>query len=281
MASDQPQPHPQRDELWRAYLTGGEEALLEFFPAWLRPLVALQEKGLALLPSSPRCLWCNAPFKGLGAPLMRVMGKGQSDFNPSICRDCEEFARKHECGAEVELTMLFADIRGSTTLAEKMEPGAYSRLINRFYKATTDVLIRSQAMIDKLLGDEVVAFYVPGLAGPQHARVAIDAARELLLVTGHGDAGGPWIPVGAGVHTGMAYVGAVGSAEGVTDITALGDVPNTASRLASEAGPGEILVSADSWAAAGLRDPAIEERTLQLKGRTEPLSARFLRVAPL
>lgn len=280
MAKDQPEQDPQLEELWRAYLTGGEDAIDRFFPGWLRPLVALQKQGLALLPSSPRCLWCNAPFKGPGAPLMKVIGKGQSNYNPSICRDCEDFARKHECGAEVLLTMLFADVRGSTTIAEKMNPAAFSQLINRFYKASTDVLIRSKAMVDKLVGDEVAAFYVPGLAGPQHARVAIEAAEQLLFSTGHDNPDGPWIPVGAGVHSGTAYVGAVGSADGVTDITVLGDVPNTASRLASEAGPGEILVSADSWTAAGLQDEAIEQKTLHLKGRTEPLSVRALRVTP-
>jgi adenylate cyclase len=280
MATDRPGRESRFDELWRAYLNGGEEALQEFYPAWMRPLIRFSTHGFALIPSSPRCVWCNAPFRGPGAPLMKVIGKGQSNYNPSICQQCEELARRHEGGAEVALTMLFADVRGSTTLAEEMDPVAFSKLINRFYKATTDVLIRSNAMIDKLIGDEVAAFYVPGFAGAEHARVAIEAARQLLRVTGHEEPEGPWIPVGAGVHSGVAYVGAVGSADGVTDITVLGDVPNAASRLASQAGPGEVLVSMDSWMAAGFDDPEIEMRTLRLKGRAEPLSVAVVRVGP-
>jgi adenylate cyclase len=121
----------------------------------------------------------------------------------------------------------------------------------------------------------VVGLFLPVLAGQDHAAHAIDAAADLMRATGHGTPAGPWIPVGAGIHTGLAYVGTVGDT--VTDFTALGDSVNVTARLASAAGPGEILVSSTSATAAGL-DDGLELRTLTLRGRTEPLDVRVLRV---
>src|SRR5438093_3511206 len=140
--------------------------------------------------------------------------------------------------------MLFVDVRGSTRMAERMSAAEFSRLISRFYKVTTDVLIRTDAFIDKLVGDEVIGLYLPIFTGPNHAGAAIRAAQELLRVTGQPDRSGAWLPIGIGVHTGTAYVGVVSGAEGtVPDVTALGDCVNVTARLASSAGPGEALVS--------------------------------------
>ena len=114
--------------------------------------------------------------------------------------------------------------------------------------------------------DELVAMFVPLLAGERHAARAVDAARALLVATGHPAA--PWVPIGAGVHTGLAWIGAVG--EGAhTEITALGDGVNTTARLASVAQAGEILVTDSAAGAAGL-DPALERRSLELKGKESP-----------
>ena len=71
-------------------------------------------------------------------------------------------------------------------------------------------------------------------------------------MTGHDKPEGPWIPLGVGLHSGTAFVGTVGSSDGATDITVLGDVPNVAARLSSAAGPGEILMSEDIYSTAGL-----------------------------
>jgi adenylate cyclase len=178
------------------------------------------------------------------------------------------------------MAMLFADIRGSTSLAEEMRPSEFSQLINRFYEASTRILIRTDALIDKLAGDEVAAFYVPGIAGPRYARRAVEAAQQLLRATGHAETKGPWIPVGVGVHTGTAFLGSVGSKDGVVDITALGDSVNTAARLASQAGPGEIVVSEETIAAAGLDTDGLEKRLLELKGKSTSLNVRVISVAP-
>ncbi len=253
---------------WRDYLTHGHSFL------------AKRTRGiLGRLPSEPRCKSCGSPFSGAGGLVVRLtIGLRQSTMNPRFCNFCEDILKKHLGGAEVEVTLLFADVRGSTTLAEKIGAWEFSRLINRFFKAATQVLIRSDALIDKLIGDEVVAMYVPGFAGPQYIRRAVEAGQEILNVTGHREAGGPWIPVGVGLHHGVAFVGVVGSSDGVVDITALGDVPNTAARLASNAGIGEVIVSEETLRAAGLDGGSYEKRHLTLKGRSEAVDVRVIKV---
>jgi adenylate cyclase len=179
---------------------------------------------------------------------------------------------------EIEISMLFADVRGSTALAERSSPGEFARLMQRFYGAATRVLLETDAIIDKYVGDEVVAFYVPALAGSEHAGAGVRGARALLSATGHADPNGPWVPVGIGLHTRVALVGSIG-AEGVTDVTALGDAVNTAARLASLAGPGEALISEATCAAAGMDMVELEQRHLEVKGLSEPVAVRVLRVA--
>jgi adenylate cyclase len=257
---------PTIEEKWYRTLTEGED-----IPRNLRRL-------MSMLPSSPRCKLCNAPFKGWGGFLMHLVGRDQSRYNPRYCQPCEVF--DHPGGAEVVLTMLFADVRGSTTLAERMSALEFSQLMNRFYTTATDVLVRTDAMVDKLIGDEVIGLYIPGMAGAEHPRRAIEAAQNLLHLTGHSDPLGPWIPVGVGIHTGIAFVGVVGGIQGnPTDFTALGDNVNITARLASLAGPGEILISDAAYAAAGLDLGDLECRRLDLKGKSESIGVHVLRLS--
>jgi adenylate cyclase len=179
-------------------------------------------------------------------------------------------------GAEIELSMLFVDVRGSTTLAESMNATEFGALMNRFYEATIKVLVHANAFIDKLVGDEVTALFIPGYVGPRHPESAVEAGRALLRVTGHGESGGPWIPVGVGVHTGVAWVGSIVGASGSADFTALGDNVNIAARLASQAGAGEVLVTEATLAASGAEIGHLERRELQLKGKSAPVSVRVL-----
>jgi adenylate cyclase len=144
----------------------------------------------------------------------------------------------------------------------------------------THVLVRTDALVDRLMGDEAIGLFIPGFAGPNHPRRAIEAARDLLKLTGHLDAQGPWLPVGIGIHTGPAYVGVVGGEENPMDFTALGDNVNITARLASEAGTGEILISEASYSAASMNLENLERRQLQLKGKSEPVEVFVLRVMP-
>jgi adenylate cyclase len=249
------------EQLWRTYLTTGE------FERERR-----QRTLFRMMPGSPRCKNCYAPFQGAGSIVVKTFyGKKPSNLNPQLCNVCEQFAKKFQGGAEIELSLLFADVRGSTNLAEAMSPMDFSKLINRFYNTCTQVMVDTDALIDKIIGDQVAAMYVPGFVGPNHARHAIQAAQQIMIATGHARPEGPWIPLGAGVHTGIAFVGSVGSESGTTDITVLGDTPNTAARLASSAAQGEILISDVAFQAAGLDMIGLEQRKLELKGKTQPV----------
>lgn len=225
---------------------------------------------LRLLPGTPRCKFCNAPQHGMFAPMMRVIGKGPSRLTPQFCKQCEEIANQYVGGAELELTLLFADVRGSTPLAEQLGPATFSHLISRFFSTAGGILIRHGAMVDKLVGDQASGMFVPGFAGPKHRQEALKAARELLQATGHGSPEGPWIPIGIGIHTGVAFVGSVGSKGAATDVTVLGDPANVAARLSSKAAAGEILVSRDA-ASDGLEIEHLETRELKLKGKSQPV----------
>ena len=174
----------------------------------------------------------------------------------------------------MECTLLFADVRDSTGLAETMEPREFRLAMDRFYAAAVEVLTEHDAFVDKFVGDEVVAIFLPVLTGGAHAPRAVDAGLALLRATGHGT-GSPWAPIGIGLNTGVAYVGAVGTAEHV-EFTALGDPVNVAARLASAAAAGELLVATATARAAGLESG--EPRTLALKGKSASTDVVVLRI---
>lgn len=142
----------------------------------------------------------------------------------------------------------------------------FSRLIHRFFSTSTQDLIPTSAFIDRLVGDEVIALFLPGFVSDDHAKVALRAAESILAATGHTDSDGPWIPLGVGLHTGTAFVGKVGE-EGLTDITVLGDAANVTAGLAGLAGKGEILLSDPAYQSAGSPAEGVEARNLELKCR--------------
>jgi adenylate cyclase len=259
-------PKQSQEEKWRAVLMGEARGHICWTP-WMRRINRS-------IPSEPRCKLCDNPFGAPGS-VLRFIGFGPSRLNRRICSGCIHALEKRPGGAEVELSLLFADVRGSTALAEQSSAGEFSKLMARFYGTAAQVVDRRNGIVDKFVGDQIVALFIPGFAGADHAEDAIEAARELLTETGHGD-GEPWIPVGAAVHTGVAYVGTVGEGDAF-DFTALGDAVNTTARLASSAGPGEILVSGAAAEAAVLDTAGLEARTLDLRGRAESVEAWVIR----
>jgi adenylate cyclase len=251
-----------QEEKWRAVLMGEARGHICWTP-WMR-------RFNRSIPSEPRCKLCDTPF-GRPGGLMRFIGFGPSRLNRRICSGCIRALEKRPGGAEIELSLLFADVRGSTTLAERMPAEEFSQLMARFYGAAAQVVDRRNGIVDKFVGDQAMALFIPAFAGGDHASDAIEAARELLQETGHGD-GEPWVPLGAGVHTGVAYVGTVGDGDAF-DFTALGDSVNTAARLAASAGAGEILLSSAAAKASELDTAGLLSRTLELRGRAETVHA--------
>ncbi len=256
---------PARDEeRWHKLLTEGH-----------RPL-RVAHLLFRYLPSPPRCKVCHNPFGGVGGKLVGLVGFKASRKNPALCTRCCETLPQG--GAEVDLAVLFADVRGSTSLAEHLEPTRYAAMLNQFYHDITEVLIRHDAIIDKLIGDEVMALFIPGICGQQYRLRAAEAAIALLRAVGYGALPEPRLPIGAAVNSGLAYVGNVGSG-GVVDFTALGDTVNTAARLAATAAPGEVLLSESVYAVVSEKLPDLEHRTLTLRGREAPVSVRVFRAS--
>jgi adenylate cyclase len=266
------------NETWYYYLTGEWHQPFPHELKNLQSLMVVQQKLNQSLPSELHCYECGKPMTGFWGAALRFMGSAPSSFSPKLCSACERSARYYEIGAEVELTMIFADVRDSTPLAESLGPSGFKEIIGRFYKETSNALIEHNAMINRLMGDQVIGLFVPRFVGKNHAKVALDAARDLLRVTGHGQEKEPWISIGAGVHTGTAYVGAVGAAEGVTEIAVLGSAANLCARLSARAAAGEILISEDSVKSGNLDVSALESRSLELKGASQPVSVRVMKV---
>lgn len=254
------------EDEWRALLTGDHPGML-----------ALRRR-FGRLPSPPRCKLCYAPFHGIGGALLKPWF-GPWERNPQLCKNCMKYLTKRGVGgAEVEISMLFVDIRGSTGLGERLGPAAFAALLTVFYRLAANAIVATDGVVDKFVGDEAIGLYIPSYSGQDHARKAIDAGRRLLEAAGRSDASpsGP-IPAGGGVHTGRAYVGTLGSSEEISDFTALGDSVNTTARLASLAGPGELLISVAAAEQAGLSASGLDRRTLEVRGREATLDVYALR----
>jgi adenylate cyclase len=228
---------------------------------------------LRFLPSDPRCKFCNAPFRGIGGFLVRIVfGKRPSALNPRFCNMCDEAMRRFPGGAEVPMSMLFVDIRGSTALSGRMSAGEFSRLISRFYATAAKAINEEDGLVEKLAGDEVAAFWGAGFAGPDYVRRTVEVAQRISSLMAH-----QGIPVSIGVHSGVAFFGAVPTPDGMTNMTAVGEEVNLAARLASQAAAGEIIVSEGALKAAGLDGTGMESRSLELKGIGGRVPVRVLR----
>jgi adenylate cyclase len=264
--TQEPRSAPVENPEWRSVLLGTDQRFSRY------------RRLMRRMPGSPRCHFCSAPFAGVGSPLARLMGSWRWEKNPNYCARCFTILDHNRGGAEIPCSLLFADIRGSTALAERLSPSEFRRLMQRFYATAAEALFRHDAILDKFVGDEVMAIFIPALTGELHPARALDTGRDLLRATGHGDPGGPWVPVGVGVATGVAFVGSVADPPATT-FTALGDVVNVAARLASAARAGELLVTVAAAEAAHLgsgRIAELERRDLELKGKAEPVPVLVL-----
>jgi adenylate cyclase len=245
----------QRTDLWRNVLTDGHAPLVK------------ARRAFRHLPSEPRCKLCSNPFGGVAGAVLAVAGFRPSRKNPNLCTRCCDVLPVG--GAEVDIAVLFADVRGSTALGNHWAATKFAALLNRFYGVATHTLLRYDAVLDKLIGDEVMAFFVRGISGPAYRHRAIEAGIDLLRKVGYGTSEGPWLDIGIAVNAGVAYVGNVGDA--VVDFTALGDPVNTAARMQQHAAAGELLVACD---VAGKLDAP--RRKLALRGLERPVEAFVL-----
>ena len=246
------------DARWRAILRGETAA------AWAP---RLGRRAFALIPAGTRCKFCNAPFTGAAAQVFRLLGYGASRKNPHLCARCIESAPEGGCVSP--LSVLFADVRGYTTLAEQLSSMEVRDLLSRFYASASGALLPHEAVLAQIAGDEVMALFVPGLAGSSYRSQAVEGGRALLRAMGYGTSNGNWLNVGIGISSGEQFVGNVGGG-GFKDFTSLGDITNTAARLQAKAG-GDIVMDAATYAAVAGTYPDAERADLELKGKGAPV----------
>jgi len=227
----------------------------------------------ALMPSPWRCKFCNAPFRGPYAGTMKRIGYTPSTKNPHICARCIE--RAPEGGAIVPVTILFADVRGYTSLCERMTPAEVSEFVNGFYQTSSSALLAQEGLLGQIAGDEVEGLFVPGLAGAHYRKKAVEAARSLVRVVRYGDSPAGTLEVGIGIASGEEFVGNVAGG-GFKDFAAVGDVTNTAARLTSAAANGQIVVDAETYRDVERAYPEARQERLDLKGKQDPVDAYWI-----
>ena len=257
---------PLSPEDWEAYMMFGSQ-----------PTNRAIKRVLRSLPAEPRCGMCGAPFSGVGRRLVGPLGYRPSRKNPNICATCVELAPPG--GTTTEAGVLFADVRGFTAISEGKSPQELSTLLRRYYVCAESVLF-PDAIIDKLIGDEVMALYIPAfihqcMVPDDETRTSIANgmlahARALFETVGYGSAEGPFVEIGIGLDFGEVFIGNIGDGA-VHDFTAVGDVVNTASRLQGQARGGEVMVSARL--ARHLDEPLGEPEHVAAKNKAEPVAA--------
>jgi adenylate cyclase len=220
------------------------------------------------LPHDPRCKLCLSPFAGIGGKLCALAGRKPSRKNPNLCTAC--FNNLPSGGIELDIAVVFADVRGSTAIGEQSSATAFADRLNRFYATATNVLIKHDGLVDKLIGDEVMALFIPGISGPEYRRVAALAALDLAAAIRD-------MPIGVAANAGIAFVGNVGSGT-VLDFTALGDAVNLGARMQSHAAPGEVVLSAELYELVAADYPGARSELVDMRGRDVPVPVAVLTV---
>ena len=241
---------------WQALLVDGYEPLRK------------GQRIFRRLPHDPRCKFCQSPFGGFGGKLVGLMGRKPSRKNPNLCQYC--FDHLPSGGIEIDIGVVFADVRGSTALGETSSATDFAGRLNRFYASATEVLIHHDGLVDKLIGDEVMALFIPGMAGPDYRRKAALAAVDLAVAVGD-------LPVGVAAYAGVAFVGNVGSGT-VMDFTALGDAVNIGARLQSHASTGEVVLAAELYALVQAEHPGARPDRIDVRGREVSVDVAVLTV---
>jgi adenylate cyclase len=225
------------------------------------------------------------PIRGPLSIPFRLVGIKKSQMNPNLCTICETNFTKVKKKKQVIIpaTILFADLRGYTSLSEKTEGSEVIHLLHSFYDECASAIWERDGIVNKFIGDAVLAIFNFPIMLEDHVRQAVLAGiqiqrsciekKNLTITTSDGK--DISIGIGIGIHTGNASVGEVGTA--YKDFTIIGSVVNIASRIQTAARVGEILVTEAVYRHVEDLFPQAEMRSCQLKGIEEPLNAYLLR----
>ncbi|HEV8498661.1 MAG TPA: adenylate/guanylate cyclase domain-containing protein [Gemmatimonadaceae bacterium] len=198
-------------------------------------------------------------------------------FTPQLAKRIAESSETIRLGGEkCPVAVLFSDIRGFTALAEAMRPDDMASLLTEYFTQMVDCVFRHEGTLDKFIGDEIMAQWGAPISSFDDVDKTMSAAIEMMhelekLNVGWRAAGRPELHIGIGLNFGEAFAGNIGS-ERRLEFTVIGDTVNTAKRLCSAAGPGEILLTDDFRRA--LRNPPklIECPPMELKNKSQPVT---------
>jgi adenylate cyclase len=197
-------------------------------------------------------------------------------FAPQLAERIADSVEATKLGGDKRpVAVLFSDIRGFTPLSESMSPDEIATLLTEYFSEMVECVFRHAGMLDKFIGDAVMAQWGAPLGNPDDADRALQAAIDMMAALEGLNArwlaqGRPTLEIGIGLNYGEAFAGNIGS-ERRLEFTVIGDTVNTASRLCSAAGPGEILLS-DGMRRALHEPPALEKRpAMELKGKSRML----------
>jgi adenylate cyclase len=200
---------------------------------------------------------------------------------PEVIREIVEDPERQLAlrGEERELTLLFCDVRGFTTLSEMMPPAELIAYLNQILSALSDCVLERAGTVDKFMGDAVMAFWNAPVDAPDHRERAIDAAHAMLraqdaLSTEFAEKGLPPIRVGVGINTGECRVGLMGS-ERRLEYSCIGDAVNVASRMQDLTKQFGLFACIGGATATAAGDAAVEIDTTPIRGRAaeEPIFA--------
>jgi len=203
--------------------------------------------------------------------IQRVFGRY---VHPAVVRQLLADPTALNLGGETrEISVIFADIRNFTRLAEQHAPGELVRILNGYLDILTEAIWQEEGTLTMFIGDALMAIFNAPLPQPDHARRAVHAAWAMRAALQRSSgAQGPQVEYGIGVHTGLAVVGNIGSRDRLQNYTAIGDAVNLAQRLQSNASANQILLSAATFMEVAPFIAAHQLSPLTVKGKTQPLS---------
>lgn len=221
------------------------------------------------------------PLRGPASIPFRVFGIRPSRMNPNTCTICElMFTRVMKARKiAVDVSVLFADLRGYTTLSQSLSPDAVSSLLDAFYDESAGAIWEFDGLLNKTIGDAIMAIFNFPIRQPDHAGRAVLAAREIqrrcqsrpeFLEAAAAGLAGSGLGVGVGIDSGEASFGEFGRSH--RDLTAIGTVVNTAARAQSAAEAGRILVTGTVCDRAPDQTAGREGSEYRLKGFEKPVT---------
>lgn len=255
---------------------GNEELWYQVFQVG-HPVLSGKQKRFSMLPGRTRCKMCYAPLNGLGGWITKRMGLQASSRNPLFCNACDGFLQTFPGGAEVDLAIMFCDLRGSVELSAGMSPKEFKELIVFMRETIIPVLWHSEGFVLQFQGDSIIGVWPPGFSGKDYVKKAVDGAYKMSEVLKSAKLNGKTVPVGISLHAGRAYLGTVASVgNDLQEVSAFGYDVNVAARLSDAAKAGEVLISEAALMAAGRHAEAVDLQSFELKGADTSIKAGHL-----